>query len=359
MKKSRQIITLGISILFVAATLFGCAKGTASKDASMDEMGTIHLRVNPEISIRYDKDGLVTLIKGENDDGEKIVADYKDFVGKDAREVVKELIIKIHEAGYFVSDIDGSKRNITIEIEDGSVLPLPDFAKMIAKDVRSTLRSLDLDVQLRGIDASDYSDYDDSDYYASDYDDSGYPNAERGEYITLARAKEIALAHANVNAANAVFDDKDFDLDDGRAVYELEFKANGVEYEYDIDARTGNILKYKHVGKNAGIEPGRNDYSDYDDDNTNFTDDTDYDDDSDYGTKSTTRTTTRRTAAKKDDSNYDDDDSDYDDDDDSDYGTKSTTRTTTRQTTARNDHSDYDDASDYDDDNDDSDYDND
>ena len=261
MKKSRQIITLVISILFVAATLFGCAKGTASKNASMNEMGTINLRINPEISIQYDKDGLVTLIKGENDDGEKIVADYKDFVGKDAREVVKELITKIHEAGYFVSDIDGSERNITIEIEDGSVLPQPDFEKIIAKDVRSTLRSLNLDVQLHGIDASDYDD-----------------SAERGEYITLARAKEIALAHANVNAANAVFDDKDLDLDDGKAVYELEFKANGIEYEYDIDARTGNILKYKHDGKNAGIEPGK--AGDDDDDNANFTDDTDYDDNS-------------------------------------------------------------------------------
>ena len=89
MKKSRQIITLIVSILFVAATLFGCAKGTASEDASLDEIGTIHLKVNPEIMIQYDKDGLVTLIKGENDDGEKIVADYKDFVGKDARVVVR------------------------------------------------------------------------------------------------------------------------------------------------------------------------------------------------------------------------------------------------------------------------------
>lgn len=345
MKKSRQIITLVISILFVAATLFGCAKGTASKDASMNEKGTIHLRVNPEISIQYDKDGLVTLIKGENDDGEKIVADYKDFVGKDAREVVRELITKIHEAGYFVSDIDGSERNITIEIEDGSVLPQPDFEKQIAKDVRSTLRSLNLNVQLHGIDASDY-------------DESAYPNAENGEYITLARAKAIALAHANVKAEDAVFDDKDFDLDDGKAVYELEFKAKGVEYEYDIDARTGNILKYKHDGKNAGIEPGKTDDSDYDDDNMSFTDDTDYDD-SDYGAKSTTRTTTRRTDAKKDDSDYDDDDSNYEDDDDSDYGAKSTTRTTTRKTAVRKDNSDYDDASDYDDDNDDSDYDDD
>ena len=34
-------------------------------------------------------------------------------------------------------------------------------------------------------------------------------------YITLEKAQEIALAQANVPAADAVFDDKEFDHDDG------------------------------------------------------------------------------------------------------------------------------------------------
>ena len=50
-------------------------------------------------------------------------------------------------------------------------------------------------------------------------------------FLTLEKAQEIALAQANVNAADVVFDDKEFDLDDGSAVYELEFEANGNEYE--------------------------------------------------------------------------------------------------------------------------------
>ena len=40
----------------------------------------------------------------------------------------------------------------------------------------------------------------------------------------------------------------DFDYEDGRMVYELEFYANGAEYEYDIDASTGAVVKFSQEG---------------------------------------------------------------------------------------------------------------
>ena len=61
--------------------------------------------------------------------------------------------------------------------------------------------------------------------------------------LTIEQAKEIALNHAQVAAADAKWDDREFDLDNGRQVYELEFKAGGMEYSYEIDARSGEILK--------------------------------------------------------------------------------------------------------------------
>ena len=36
----------------------------------------------------------------------------------------------------------------------------------------------------------------------------------------------------------------ELDREDGRVVYEIEFKSNGMEYEYEIDASTGAVLKY-------------------------------------------------------------------------------------------------------------------
>lgn len=57
------------------------------------------------------------------------------------------------------------------------------------------------------------------------------------------QAKEIAFKHAGVAAAD-VYDLKaELDRDDGIESYEIEFKAARVEYEYDIHAGTGEILK--------------------------------------------------------------------------------------------------------------------
>lgn len=56
------------------------------------------------------------------------------------------------------------------------------------------------------------------------------------------QAKEIALTHAQVNAADAQFEKVELDEDDGRQEYDIEFKVNGEEYEYEIDAVTGEII---------------------------------------------------------------------------------------------------------------------
>lgn len=64
---------------------------------------------------------------------------------------------------------------------------------------------------------------------------------EGEKIISLEEAKEIAFEHAGVDGNNARFDDEEYDEDDRK--YELEFKVDNVEYEYDIDAFTGEILE--------------------------------------------------------------------------------------------------------------------
>lgn len=59
--------------------------------------------------------------------------------------------------------------------------------------------------------------------------------------ISLDEAKQIAFDHAGVDGEKAIFDDKEYESEDNK--YELEFKVDQVEYEYDIDAVTGEILE--------------------------------------------------------------------------------------------------------------------
>ena len=68
---------------------------------------------------------------------------------------------------------------------------------------------------------------------------------EETQDIGNAQAKTIALNHAGVDA-DAVYDmNTKMDVENGVAIYEVEFKSGNMEYEYEIDAVSGTILKHE------------------------------------------------------------------------------------------------------------------
>ena len=233
MKLRRNLFTAVSSLAVLSAVLLTGCGSPATEGTPLQETGTLTLSVNPEIRIDYNKDGQVTALTGQNEDGKNIVAAYGDYIGKSCDTVLADLITEINEAGYFVDDIDGNKKNIVLQLEPGSVLPTEDFLADMTASTQEAVKGLSLS---SGIVTIDDDDYDPA--YAKD----GQPSP----YITLAKAQEIALAQANVNAADAVFDDKEFDHDDGTPIFELEFTANGTEYEYDVHAVTGKVVKAEH-----------------------------------------------------------------------------------------------------------------
>ena len=63
--------------------------------------------------------------------------------------------------------------------------------------------------------------------------------------IGYAKAKSIALSHAGVRENKAYDMDIELDDEDGRLVYEVEFKSGNMEYAYEIDASSGAVLKHE------------------------------------------------------------------------------------------------------------------
>ena len=63
--------------------------------------------------------------------------------------------------------------------------------------------------------------------------------------IGYAKAKSVALNHAGVSENKAYDMDIELDDEDGRLVYEVEFKSGNMEYSYEINAATGAILKHE------------------------------------------------------------------------------------------------------------------
>ena len=115
------------------------------------------------------------------------------------------------------------------------------------------------------------------------------------QFIGGEKAKEIAFASAGVTATSVTNLEVELDCDDGILIYEVEFNAGRNEYEYDINAKDGNIVK-----SSIDVNDDYDDYDDHDDDDDDY-DDRDDDDDDDY------------------DDDRDDDYDDRDDDDDDDY----------------------------------------
>jgi uncharacterized membrane protein YkoI len=67
--------------------------------------------------------------------------------------------------------------------------------------------------------------------------------------ISLDKAKKIALADAGFTAEQVTFNRVEKKRESGIMKYEIEFVGGGMEYEYEIHAATGTILKSK--GKRA------------------------------------------------------------------------------------------------------------
>jgi len=67
------------------------------------------------------------------------------------------------------------------------------------------------------------------------------PN-QGANYISKEQAKQIALKHANISST--AFSQIEFDIDDGIAVYEVEFFANNSKYEYEINAVNSEIIGF-------------------------------------------------------------------------------------------------------------------
>jgi uncharacterized membrane protein YkoI len=69
------------------------------------------------------------------------------------------------------------------------------------------------------------------------------PSFRDSGFIDEAKAIEIARVHAGVPAGNSP--KAGLDKDDGMYIYEVEFNAGGQEYEYEINAVTGEIISWE------------------------------------------------------------------------------------------------------------------
>ena len=185
-KKLTALLGAGLALSMAVCLLAGCSKpaqstATAAAPAALSQGGVIYLKVNPEIAVRYDDKGMVTSLEGRNPDGKEILTGYTGYEGKECKAVIGELVARINEAGYFVEEVEGENRQITLEVARGSSLPADDFLSDIVEQVQTytAAQQLSSPVEVDGESNYGWTDYADTDYGpdndgVTDYSDTDY-----------------------------------------------------------------------------------------------------------------------------------------------------------------------------------------
>ncbi len=91
-----------------------------------------------------------------------------------------------------------------------------------------------------------------------DYDIENYNNGQKidnsnKQKITIEEAKDIVLNHSGLHADQVSFAKLEYDIDDVYEKYDIEFYYNNKEYDYEVDANTGDIIRYDYDIKSYSV----------------------------------------------------------------------------------------------------------
>ena len=270
---------------------------SAAPDAAVDSI--ITLDVNPSLNIIVDAADKVLEVQPLNDDAKTVIGTM-DFAGSSLEVTVNALVGSMLVNGY----LDDIRNSILVSVANGDAAKAESLqqqvsdminsavgeggfeASVLTQTVTSTSETAALAQQygisegkaelilkvvaadptlmvesLAPLSVNDIS-LIASSRGLSDSSVSQTGTASSKAYISVDDAKAAAYAHAGVSASDVTFAKTDFDSEHGVMVYEVEFYANNVEYEYDINAQTGEVVKYsqENTGASAPVTTVSGDY---------------------------------------------------------------------------------------------------
>lgn len=301
-KKKNRLLPIAVAAALVLVCLggyLGFSYGSASAPgASPNVAGAIidsiiTLDVNPSLNIVMDESDMVLEVQPLNDDAKTVIGDM-DFTGSSLDVTVNALIGSMLVNGY----LDDIRNSILVSVENGDSAKAESLqqqvsalissavgdggfeASVLTQTVTATSESAALAEQygisegkaelilkvcaadptltaesLAPLSVNDISLIAGS-RGISDSTVSQTGAASSKGYISVDEAKSAAYAHAGVSASDVVYVETDFDSEHGVMVYEVEFYAGNVEYEYDINAQTGEVVKYAQENTGTSLPSG-------------------------------------------------------------------------------------------------------
>ena len=146
--------------------------------------------------------------------------------------------LEVYEVEFYAG---GFEYDYTIAADDGTIL---EANRELTNEITGSDSQQPSDNSQSQTPEEDADSKDDSQAQDSQQSQQGQQPSDTSQYIGTEKAKELALTHSGVSSSSAVFTKTKLDRDDGVYVYEIEFQADTMEYAYEIDASTGNILSF-------------------------------------------------------------------------------------------------------------------
>lgn len=266
-----------VCILFTAAMVWQpWNQGAQAVDS------IVTLDVNPSVSLDVDENEKVVAVNALNEDGEAVI-DGMNLEGTDLDVSINALIGSMLKNGY----LNEAKNSILVTVENDDEEKGDELEIRIARDIEKVFSEDGLEAAVL---SQSLTGDEELEQLAQEYGISRGKAAlirevirmdptltyqtlstlnvqeialiyatRQGEnstvtqtgsvseksYVGFDAAKQTALSHAGVQESAVSRMDVEYDSEDGRMIYEVEFTADGCEYEYEIDAATGEVIRFE------------------------------------------------------------------------------------------------------------------
>lgn len=179
---------------------------------------------------------------------EELALGHAGIARSDAAKLEAELE---YEAGSLVYELEfeaaGKEYEYEVDAVTGEILKFE--AEVLDREEDHGTGDEDEDDDPDGEDEDDDDPDDDPD--DDEADDSPAPGAANQPepadppLLSADQALEIALGSVGTDRAHALQIETELDRERGALIYEVEFKLDGIEHDFEIDAATGEILKHE------------------------------------------------------------------------------------------------------------------
>ena len=205
----------------------------------------ISIDINPGISLSLNRYEYVINAQPLNDDGADVLDDL-NLERLDLDTALNALIGAMNRKGYLS---EGATASVFVSGKD------EDYNQKLYREVSEDFAHLAPSMVTQQADSQQPSDdqqpqsnetqTDSTQAQQSDSPSTQQPQQSTDTAVSLEQAQQLALQKAGLSDSEVTWKKLEQDEDDGRIVYEMEFISRRTENDCEIDAGTGNFLKFE------------------------------------------------------------------------------------------------------------------